>query len=203
MERVVEQNFSFFNFNNQSFEDVIVIASNFCNARFESSTWYNCVFNGCQFNLALFDSSTFINCVFKSCEFINADLSSSEFKDCHAYLSTFFSVNFSKCKFGFISTDMCTFANARIGSECFIPASCREVVGEVIAQISSDPNIIAFAGLIKTYQEFCWETLIRIGRSFLSNKDAERIIDKLKSFKNFNNIIDKFDLKLIKGECNG
>lgn len=192
MNKIIEQSFFMNVFTSEVVEDALFVLCDFRNARFGNAKFNNCIFSDCQFNLALFEDSEFNNCTFKACELINADFEDSKFSNCYAYLSTFISANFSNSEFGFISTDMCSFSNSRFGKDCKLPASCREIVGEVISQISSDSNILAFSGLIKTYQEFCWETLIKIGRSFLSKDDAEKVINGLKRFDGFERIINKF-----------
>lgn len=200
MKKFLEEKFTLTQVGSEPIEDSMFVLCDFTWARFNNAKFYNCVFMDCTFNMASFDTSHFIKCTFKSCELMNADFDKAVFEQCYAYLSTFNHASFGCSQFGFLGTDMCNFINSRF-ENAEIPAACREIVGEVIRQISSEPDILAFSGLIKTYSEFCWETLIKIGESFLSKSSTEKVIKGLSKYPNFYNLLSRLgdsDVRLLK-----
>lgn len=198
--KFISESFSFLDLGSAKYADCVFINCDFTNTILCNSSWDNCLFVSCNFSLANFGASQFDRCKFKQCEFVGVFFDSSSFKNCHAYLSTFETARFGSVKFDFLSTDKCDFSRIKIESTEGLPGECREIVGEVVRQCSEDPQIIALSGLIKNHREFCWETMIGMARSFLSNENREKVFASVRKFPNLGKLLNRYDLQLVKKE---
>jgi len=192
MEKLSEVNYSYQDFDKEVYENKVFLSCQFIQTRFKNVKFINCLFIACNFSMASFGQSEWDRCLFKGCDFIHAFLDQSVFRECTASLSNFHSSRMDECHFGFINTENCDFGIITLDERAYIPASSRELVGEIIAKSSDRPRIQAFGALIKHTKHFCWETLISMGKMFLTEEEKEIVLNNLRKRQNFCNLIDKF-----------
>lgn len=190
--RVVDKDFSGKEMHEATIADRVFIGDSFDRAFLGHRTYIRCIFIGCSFRLTSFDRSNFVRCVFQGCDFAGAFLDTSKFIDCHANLCLFIKVQFCRTEFGFLSTDHCTFAHADMPVDLFYPASCRELMAELIRKAGDDPGILAAAGLVYGWPEFCWETLCKTIMQMVGAPTALKILQHLRRFSSLHPFLEKW-----------
>lgn len=170
-------------------ENTIFVNCTFMQTRFGSSQFKNCLFHACNFHIASFENSSFERCLFKSCDLVHAHFDNAVLKECYLTHSNFHSAHFDNAKLGVVHSEGCIFAHMSITEKTYVPATSREFIGEIIRQISGTPRIQAFGALVTQCTEFCWETIIAMGKDFLTEKEVEQVYLALKKYPNFDNLL--------------